>query len=408
MKKDKKISKRHPSKRKIPVWKIVLSIMVIMIIAIITIGASFLKYYRPSVDTGVPFETANNDTTSEDVPVFSPGTTAVTNPVEDKFQRDTENVNFLVVGRDSTSWNTDVIMLVNFNMRKGSIAVMQLPRDTYINFGRSQGRINTLLKSMRSQAYSANPSLSQTDLLKAGMAGMCEQLEKNLCIQIDGYAHVNLEGFRAIIDTLGGVNMYVPYDMDYEDPEQDLYIHLKEGQQLLDGKKAEMFVRFRSGYVQADIGRIDAQKLFLTALFKQIKTSLNVSTITKIAEQAFKYVTTDIPLTDIIIYAKELLGVDMENISMMTLHGSAIQTDSGAWYYVMNRAATLNMINTYFNVYNKPIGDDIFDKSKTFTDSSAAFNRIYFAAPDDAAVEVKPDIHTGKDIDSGELNIPIR
>lgn len=382
--------------------------MVVTLIALVAIGASFLEFYKPSVDTGVPFPTAGKPidpvTTSPSDTTANPDTGS-----DDGFKRDTSNVNFLIVGRDAASWNTDVMMIVNFNMREGSLAVIQLPRDTYIETDRTHGRINTLLKTMRSTAYSSNPSMSQTDLLKAGMLGMCEQLEKSLCIQIDGYAHINLEGFRAIIDTIGGVNMYVPYDMDYEDPEQDLYIHLKEGQQLLNGNKAEMFVRFRSGYVQADIGRIDAQKLFLTALFKQLKTSMTVSTIPKIAEQAFKYVTTDIPLTDIIIYAKELLGVDMDKISMMTLHGSAIQTETGAWYYVMNRASTLNMINTYFNVYNKSISDDIFDKLRAFTDEkSSVFNRIYLAAPDDTVVEIKPIVHTGEDIDGGELNIPTR
>ena len=300
-------------------------------------------------------------------------------------------------------------MLVNFNMKEGNLSVMQIPRDTYIEIDRVRGRINTTMVTMRGAAYSKDPSLSQEELLKAGMSGMCELLEKTLCIQIDGYAHVNLEGFRGIIDAIGGVSMDVPYDMDYEDPDQNLYIHLKAGSQLLDGKKAEMFVRFRSGYVQADIGRIDAQKMFLTALFKQLKAKMTVSTIPKLAEQVFKYVTTDVPLADIIIYAKELLGVDMNNISMMTLHGAALQTESGAWYYCMNRASALDMINTYFNVYDTPITDAMFDKTEAFTDEdSPAFNRIYNADPDDVAVEVRPDVKTGEEIDEGELDITLK
>lgn len=407
MKNKNNFAKRRPGKKKFPAWKIALSVVVFTILAVIALGASFLKYYKPPVDTGVPFETVDKTSETDTTSAADVTTTQITDPNE--FLRDTENVNFLIVGRDAASWNTDVIMIANFNMRKGNLAIIQLPRDTYIEIDRVHGRINTMFKTLRSSAYSSNPSLSQTDLLKTGMASMCELLEKSLCIQIDGYAHINLEGFRSIIDTIGGVDMYVPSDMDYEDPEQDLYIHLKKGQQILYGKEAEMFVRFRSGYIQADIGRIDAQKLFLTALFKQLKSSMTVTTITKIAEQVFKYVTTDIPLKDVIIYAKELLGVDMNNISMMTLHGSSTQTESGAWYYVMNRASTLDMINTYFNVYNQPVSDEIFDKTQAFTDeSSAVFNRIYLAEPGDVAVEVKPDVHTGEDIDGGELNIPIK
>ena len=392
--------------------KIVLAVVIILILALICGTAAFLKLYKPAVDTDVPFDTETEPpsevTTTPDSDIPPEVTTEPSTP-SGSFTRDTESVNFLVVGRDAAAWNTDVIMLVNFNMKKGSLSVMQIPRDTYIEIDRVRGRINTTMVTMRGAAYSKNPSLSQEELLKAGMSGMCELLEKTLCIRIDGYAHVDLAGFRGIIDAIGGVSMDVPYDMDYDDPDQDLYIHLKAGQQVLDGKKAEMFVRFRSGYVQADIGRIDAQKMFLTALFKQLKSSMTVSTIPKLAEQIFKYVTTDVPLADIIIYAKELLGVDMGNISMMTLHGAALQTESGAWYYCMNRAATLDMINTYFNVYDTPITDAMFDKTQAFTDEDLpSFNRIYNADPDDVAVEVKPDVKTGDEIDDNGLDITLK
>ena len=76
----------------------------------------------------------------------------------------------------------------------------------------------------------------------------------------------------------------------------------------------------------------------------------------------------------------------MGNISMMTMHGSAIVNERGAWLYVMNRASTLDMINTYFNVYSKPITDGIFDRNQSFNDEEDSIvNQIYWAAPDDDA-----------------------
>ena len=133
---------------------------------------------------------------------------------------------------------------------------------------------------------------------------------------------------------------------------------------------------------------------------------MNVSTIAKLVEQVMTYVLTDVPLADIIIYAKELLGVDMGNISMMTMHGSAIVNERGAWLYVMNRAATLDMINTYFNVYSKPITDGIFDRNQSFNDEDDSIvNQIYWAAPDDDVVLVKPDVKTGEEIDDDGIKI---
>ena len=412
----KKDTRRRPKKKSaFPLWKIALVVLTLAIIGTIAFGATFLKTYQPSLDTDVPFsiETAAPMDAPAVPETDSQGETVALPPVPSKqetpaFIRDTNSVNFFVVGRDKDSWNTDVMMIVNFNMREGSLSIMQIPRDTYVRSEAHTGRLNAALAMIRSDMRAANPKMSSTDLLKNSLNEVVGLLEKALCIQIDGYAHVDLAGFRGIVNAIGGVYMNVPYAMDYEDPYQNLSIHLEPGWQLLDGSKAEMFVRFRSGYVQADIGRIDAQKIFMTALFKQLKNNLSVSKVPALAEQVLKYVTTDVPLADIIIYAKELLGVDMGNISMMTLHGTAQQTKSGAWYYVMNRASALDAVNTYFNVYNTDITDALFDQSRVFTDETyAPFSKIYYAAAGDAAVQVKPEVETGDHISEGGLTIPL-
>ena len=128
-------TKRHPDKRKAPVVKIVLAVVIILILAIICGTAAFLKLYKPSVDTDVPFDTKTDKpsdvTTAPDSDTPPEVTTEPSTP-SGNFTRDTKSVNFLVVGRDAAGWNTDVIMLVNFNMEKGSLSVMQMPRDTYI------------------------------------------------------------------------------------------------------------------------------------------------------------------------------------------------------------------------------------------------------------------------------------
>ncbi|MBQ8248925.1 MAG: LCP family protein [Clostridia bacterium] len=374
-------------------------VILALILALIAGVWLFFKNYKPSLDTDTPpFDvnvTPGPDDTSED---------EGSNTSDDEYVRDTQIVNFLVAGRDKAAWNTDVMMLVSFNMRDYTLNVLQIPRDTYIEVdGVTRGRINTVVKLMRAQAYNNDTTLNSDEMLKAGMQGTVEILEKNLCVQIDGYAIVNLEGFRNIINAIGGVYMDVPYEMEYDDPDQDLYIHLAPGPQTLNGAQAEMFVRYRSGYVQGDIGRVNAQKIFLTALFKQLQNNLTISTVPTIVDQLLKYVTTDVPLTDIVFYAKELLKVDMENVSMMTLPGSdARSSTTGAWYYIMHRADMLDAINKYFNVYNKDITDELFDADHVFTDESYdVFADIYFAEATGA------DVETADKIDDGSLTIPL-
>ncbi len=405
------MQKRTPKKKNGRAWLVVLLICVAAIALTLTAAAAFVKLYRPPVDTDIPFDIVTAEKPPKNPEVVG-GTTAADAPSDDteeplpEFKRDTDSVNFLVMGQDVDSWNTDVVMVVNFNMRTGSLSVMQFPRDTYIETSGTRGRINALLAKCYNEYRASDKTSTKNELIGKSMSSICELLEKSLCIQLDGYIHVNLEGFRNIVDALGGVYIDVPCDMDYEDPEQNLYIHLKAGPQVLTGKQAEGFVRFRSGYVQADIGRVDAQKIFLTALFKQVKNSLTVTTVSRVVEQVFKYVLTDVPLADIVIYAKELLGVDMGSVSMMTLHGSAAQVATGAWYYVINRASALDMVNAYFNVYNATITDAMFDRTFAFTDEDyALFNKVYIAAPDDDVVQVRPDVQTGTSIDDGNLNI---
>ena len=71
---------------------------------------------------------------------------------------------------------------------------------------------------------------------------------------IDRYAITTFEGFEQAIDAIGGVEMDVPYDLQYSDPYQDLEIDIKAGERVLDGEHALQFVRFRSGYATGDIG----------------------------------------------------------------------------------------------------------------------------------------------------------
>ena len=90
--------------------------------------------------------------------------------------------------------------------------------------------------------------------------GIVYILARSFGTPIDFYAQLNLDGFVNIVNAIGGVDVYIQEDMDYEDPLQNppLKIHLKKGMQHLDGKKAEQFIRFRYGYAAADIARIDA------------------------------------------------------------------------------------------------------------------------------------------------------
>ena len=156
---------------------------------------------------------------------------------------------------------------------------------------------------------------------------------------------------------------------------QHLTIDLKPGLQTLTGDQAEQFVRFRKGYVEGDVGRVDAQKLFIGACIAQVKKNFNVSTISAVMDQVMKNVVTDIPLQDLVYYAKSALSVDLSKITMLTLPGIQCRqyNDSGTWYYVAYRDGTVSALNKYFNTYNFDITSEIFDKDDVLYDDGGTY-----------------------------------
>ena len=209
------------------------------------------------------------------------------------------------------------------------------------------------------------------------------------------------------MDAIGGVDMYVPQDMYYTDPGQNLYINLREGYQHLDGAKAEQFVRYRSGYVTGDIGRGNAQKLFISAFIKSLTTSLanaDASMITTLAGNVINYVKTDMSVADIVYFGKSFLGigkgdgVKLENISLMTMPGNATMYD-GASVFVMNKAYVAQLINEYYNIYDYNI-TSAFDKNEFFVTREQSVVRDIYSADKES---VTLTVYTAGSLDENGL-----
>lgn len=223
-------------------------------------------------------------------------------------------INFLVLGIDggvngtvsqvlNTGDRSDVVMVVSLDPETKDVGVMSIPRDTRVFIS----QIEAFEKMGHAHAY-GGPELS----IKA--------VEEFLKIDIHHYVRFDFTGFKQVINRLGGIEMDVPRKMDYEDPEQDLYIHLKPGPQTLDGEKALQFVRYRQ-YVMGDIERVEAQKLFLDAV---IDKAFRFSTIWKIPDlvrDVLSYVKTDVSYQDALCYAEIALGIKPENVKISHVPG---------------------------------------------------------------------------------------
>ena len=281
--------------------------------------------------------------------------------------------NILCAGRDEAAYNTDVLMLVSFDTVNGAVSVVQIPRDTYFD----GSKINALWAKKRKEADKKGSQSVDADAMEA----LCTSLEETLCIQIDHWVLCSLTAFREAVDAIGGVTVDVPYDMNYDDPAQNLSIHLTAGEQRLDGTQAEGLIRFRSDYIRGDLGRVDMQKLFLTALLKQGK-EVSLLQLPALLKTAIRHLSTGMSFSDLLFFAKEAQKLDLSRVTFLTLPGTDCREygDSGAWYYVLSRQGTLETVNAHLNVYHAAVADALFDADHHLTDAAKSQLYSYYQA----------------------------
>ncbi len=284
---------------------------------------------------------------------------------EENMSRDTiesigdgDMLNLLFCGRDDGAGLADVIILASVDMRTGDTNVLQIPRDTYFAYTDADYK----------KINGAPHALGSTE-------SFARKLSEALGTEIDHYLSLDLSTVSDIVDMISGVEVDIPFDMDYEDPAQELSIHLKAGRQTLDGETALKFVRYRSGYVTGDIGRMDAQKLFLNAFCEKIKKIGNPILFYKMFKLVTSRADTDISQQTMIELALDGIG-KKGSISYVTLPGEAVQSErSGAWYYIISRESAAQLLKSRFGMEQD---EKDFDKANKFVDKTQkSFYDIY-------------------------------
>ena len=149
---------------------------------------------------------------------------------------------FICCGTDEGEYRADTIMLVYLDTNQKIANVLHIPRDTFVSSNGRDYKINSFYARKKSD-------------------GIRQIVYNKLGIYANYYATVNFESFKTIVDIIGGVEVDVPFDMKYDDPVQNLHINLKAGLQILDGDKAEQYVRYRkgSGGDGSDVSRQERQ-----------------------------------------------------------------------------------------------------------------------------------------------------
>jgi len=255
-------------------------------------------------------------------------------------------LNVLVLGVDKEGLRTDAMMLVSYDMKNPGAKLLSIPRDTQIKVAdRSSTRKINEVHAM----HNFDGSL-------VGPMGSIKAVSALTGIPVHYYIELNFDAIDELADIIGPVEFDVPdiegkgRGMNYDDPTQDLHIHLKPGLQKLKGNQIQQFLRYRKSnneeYDGSDTSRVERQQEFLKAVIDQ-KVNLGlIAKMPSIFSKIKKNMKTNFAASDVLKYAKFLNGFSAESLQTFSLPGEAKRVR--AWYFFCDYEATAELMRTEF------------------------------------------------------------
>lgn len=233
--------------------------------------------------------------------------------------------NILLMGLDEGRTRTDVLIVARIDPKLNHVALLSIPRDTLaeidctgIKFCQSPDKI------AHAHVYGGERGAQVTR----------KTVEKLLGIRIDFYVEVDYEGFERVIDTLGGVDIVIDRNMDYEDPYANPPLHIKfrasPNPQHLDGKQALNYVRFRADEL-GDIGRIQRTKKFFFALLETMRKKGSLTKLPSMVQSTLPYVKTDIDVESAVALARMAPRIDPARIQVDMVPGVDVRGALWVW-----------------------------------------------------------------------------
>ena len=269
---------------------------------------------------------------------------------------------FLLIGRDTGGGgNTDTLILVSYDVPNDQVNMVSIPRDMIVNVSWSTKKINSVYNAKESNG--------------GGIEGLKAQVGYLTGVVPDFYVIIEWEAVGKLVEALGGVEFDVPRNMNYDDPYQNLHIHLEKGQQLLNGEQAMAMLRYRhdndTRYGYGDTGRADTQREFLKAMAKEVLQLGNITKIGEFISIFMEYVKTDLELGELMWFASQAMDVNVADMESFTLPYEDVQIYRGAYYFMPVPGETVTMINEYFNPYLRDITEKDLQVVQRNSDGSA-------------------------------------
>ncbi|MEH2070144.1 MAG: LCP family protein [Nostoc sp.] len=228
---------------------------------------------------------------------------------------------------------SDVMLLVKFDPETKKIIMLSIPRDTRTEI-EGYG-----VKKINAANVDGGPALTAKTV--SNLLGG---------VGIDRYVRINVLGVAKLIDALGGVTVYVPKDMKYQDDSQHLYINLKAGKQHLGGDQALQLLRFRHDEL-GDIGRIQRQQMVIRALMDQTLNPATVAQIPKVLDVVKEHIDTNLTVEELLALLGFGVRTNRSNMQMLMLPGRfSEKNEFDASYWLPNKNGIAKLMAAHFGL----------------------------------------------------------
>ena len=154
--------------------------------------------------------------------------------------------------------NTDVILYVQVNRDTGKVNVLQIPRDSYIGDYIDEAKGCTSPTGKINSVYALGPD--QDNLIN----NIANKIYEMFKLPVDNYVTIDMNAFKTMLNVMGGITMYVPWDITDKTTGELL---VPQGTHQISGDTAEVILRNRN-YAQADYKRLETQQYFYAALVR--------------------------------------------------------------------------------------------------------------------------------------------
>ncbi len=268
-------------------------------------------------------------------------------------------INVLLMGVDEEGLRTDAVMIASYDANEASVNVLSVPRDTKVYV------TNRELTRKFTEIHAMSSKKEKGEIV--GAEATAEAVTQLTGIPINYYVEFSFSAIERLFDILGPVEFEVPdiegngRGMNYDDPEQNLHIHLKPGLQKLEGNQVQQFLRFRKSNLNkgtgSDTDRVARQQEFVKAVIEQ---KLNPATMLKLPTvlgQLSKRIKTNITGSVITKYIRYLNKLRSENIHSYSLPGENKKIGK-VWYFVCDLEETKALVRDNFG-YDAEISDKV-------------------------------------------------